>query len=200
MMECPHCYRIFRATPEKLGARCPKCRMPLFERNSRRRGPEKEIGPCAKHPETSAVAKCARCGSLICVTCRTRWHDEATCPECVERSLTANEPTPQETQRQERQAWTGVVLAVVGWSSAFLVFWPLASLHNSSGGWTTFWVFLGTILFALSFVPALLALGQSASALRMRGRLKTVAMCGMVASGLQIGALIGVVVLNLWHN
>src|SRR5207253_5411444 len=129
-----------------------------------------------------------------------RWHDEPTCTECIERSIAAGEPTPQETQRQQRHAWTGLVLAIVGWFSALLVIWPLASLHGATGGWSAFWLFLGTIFFAFSFAPALIALGQSASALRLRGPMKTLGACGLVGAGLQLGILIGVVVINLGHN
>jgi hypothetical protein len=200
MLECPHCYRIFRATPEKLGARCPKCRMPLFERSPRRRPAEREMGQCAKHPENTAVAKCVRCGQLICATCRTRWHDEATCPDCVEKSAAAHEPTPQETQRQQRQAWTSLVLSVVGWSTALLLLWPLSSLHSLTGGMLSFAVFAGTVFFVFSFIPALLALGQGVSALRLRGTQKVIATCGLAISGAQLGLLVGVVVLNLWLN
>jgi hypothetical protein len=198
MLECPHCYRVFRSNPEKLGARCPKCRMPLFERDPKRRAPEKDLGPCARHPQSASVAKCSRCTKLMCVACRTRWHDDPTCPECIEQSLASGEPTAQEMQRQQRQAWTGVVLAVVGWFAAFLIFWPLASLHGGTAPW--FWPFLGTVFFSFSFAPALLALGWSAAALRLRGPMKILATCGLVSAGLQLGILIGVVVLNLWHN
>jgi hypothetical protein len=199
MLECPHCYRIFRTNPEKLGARCPKCRMPLFERPPRRRPPDKNLGPCAKHPDSPAVSKCVRCGKLLCTVCRTRWHEEATCPECIERSAAAGEPTPQETQRQQRQAWTGVVLAAIGWVLLFSVAWPLVSLH-AVGSWPFLWVFLGTFLFFFSAVPALIALGQGAAAIRLRGPLKGLAGGALVASGLQLGVLVGVIVFNLWLN
>jgi hypothetical protein len=202
MLECPHCYRIFRATPEKLGARCPKCRMPLFERPPKRRSPDKEVGLCGKHAHAAAVAKCARCGRLMCISCRTRWHDEATCPECIEKSVNSGEPTPHETQRHERQAWTGLVLAGIGCFAALMVFWPLTYLHSATGGlvppWG--WVFLGTVFYFFSFIPALLALGQSTSALMLRGPQRIIATCGLALSGAQLGVLVGVIVINLWHN
>jgi hypothetical protein len=200
MLECPHCYRVFRSNPEKLGARCPKCRMPLFERGPKRNAPEKDLGPCARHPENRSVAKCVHCARLMCAACRTRWSDEAHCPECIEQALASGAPTPQETQRQLRLAWTGLVLAVVGWFAALAVFWPLASLHAAGTTWQGFYLFLGTVIFAFSFAPALMALGHSVAALRLRGPMKTLATCGLVTAGVQLGVLIGVVVLNLWHN
>ena len=175
--------------------------MPLFERPPKRRAADKELGDCGKHARTPAVAKCIRCGRLLCAACRTRWQDEATCPECIEQSLASGDPLPHEKQRHERQAWTGVILAAMGWIAALLVFWPLTYLHGTggivpAGGW----VFLGTVFYFLSFIPAVFALGQSASALQLRGPLRSVATCGLVASGLQLGVLVGVIFLNLWHN
>lgn len=200
MLECPHCYRVFRSNPEKLGARCPKCRMPMFEKGPKRNAPDKDLGPCAKHPANAAVARCNRCTKLLCTACRTRWHDEPTCPECIELSIASGEPTAQETQRQQQQAWTGIVMAVVGWFSALAIFWPLASLHSASGTLLGFWLVLGTVFFSFSFAPALLAVGYSAAALRLRGPSKALATCGLVGAGLQLGILVGIVVLNLWHN
>jgi hypothetical protein len=191
---------MFRGSPEKLGARCPKCRQPLFERPPKRRPQDKDLGPCARHRDVPAVAKCVRCEKLLCATCRTRWHEEAACSDCIEQSLRSGEPTPQETERQQRLAWTGLVLAVVGWFAALLVFWPLTSIHSGTGEWTRFWVWLGMFFYFARFLPALLSLGQSAAALRLRGPMKTLATCGLVASGAQLGLLVGVIVLNLWHN
>jgi hypothetical protein len=199
MLECPHCYRVFRADPEKLGARCPKCRQPLFERTARRR-PSENLGPCGRHPESPAVGKCKSCDRLMCVACRTRWSEEPTCPECIDRSIQSPDATPQELLRHQRHAWTGLVLAVVGWTTALLVFWPLVSLHANAGGFSSLWVHLGTFFFFSSLVPALIALGQCAAALRLRGPQRTIATCGLVGSGLQLGLMVGIVLLNLWHN
>jgi hypothetical protein len=200
MLECPHCYRLFRGEPEKLGARCPKCRQPLFERAPKRRPADKDLGPCARHPQSAAVAKCVRCTKLMCVVCRTRWQEEASCPECIELSVASGEPSAQETLRQQRQAWAGVVLAGMGWFMSFLVFWPLVSLHSGAGGYTSLWINLGLFFYFTSLVPGLVALGQCAAALRLRGPLKQLAAGGLAASGLQIGLLVGIIVLNLWHN
>jgi len=50
MIECPSCYRVFRQPPEKLGARCPKCKMPLYEDpGKRRKDPDKDYGRCDVH-------------------------------------------------------------------------------------------------------------------------------------------------------
>ena len=67
MVECPYCYRVFRQAAEKLGARCPKCRMPLYEDPAKRRKqPERDQGPCSLHPDAAAIARCTRCDKAIC--------------------------------------------------------------------------------------------------------------------------------------
>src|SRR5690348_16439313 len=115
MLECPYCFRIFRTAPEQLGARCPKCRMPLFEGSAKRRRPDKDVGRCQQHPTATAIATCARCQKPMCLACRTRWHEELMCPPCVDRSLEADEPGPQEAYRQFRQAWLSIGFAMAGW-------------------------------------------------------------------------------------
>jgi hypothetical protein len=198
MLECPYCFRVFRSTPEKVGARCPKCRMPMYERPAKRRTPEKNLGPCAQHPESTAVAGCERCGKLVCVGCRTRWHDEPTCPECIERSLLSDEPTTQENQKQQRQAWMGVVLAATGWFILVLTLWPLSAIHEGTQAKPI--PYLTVAIFTLSFGPPLLALGQTAAALRLRGTHQKLAAWGLGLSGTQIGLAVGVLLLNVWHN
>ena len=198
MLECPYCFRVFRTAPEKLGARCPKCRMPMYERPGRRKAPEHDLGPCAQHPQSPAVANCARCNRLMCNLCRTRWHDDATCPDCVERSLLSDEPTPQETQRHQRQAWMAVVLGAVGWFILILTLWPASGLHQ--GAPSRFLLWLAGGLFVISLGPAVLALGQAAAAMRQRGTAHRVAVWGLALSGSHVGLILGLLVMNLWHN
>ncbi len=197
MIECPYCYRVFRTSPEKLGARCPKCRMPLFDGGKRRR-PEKELGPCALHPAGAAVANCGRCNRAMCTVCRTRWHEEVLCPDCVNRSLAADEPGPQEAQRQLRQGLLALAFAAVGWFLLLLTLWPMSTFHT--GGSKDHWVLFAGFLFFGSFLPPLLALGQSAAALRLRGAAQKIATCGLVLAGSQLGVMLGLLILNVWQN
>jgi hypothetical protein len=200
MLECPYCFRVFRTSPEQLGARCPKCRKPLFEGSAKRRRPDKDIGRCAQHPASVAVVACARCQKPMCGTCRTRWHEEVMCPACVSRSLEVDEPGPQEGQRQFRQAWLSVGFALGGWGVLLLTLWPLAGFHDGAPAKHESMVILaGTFLF-FSAVPALMALGQAAAALRLRGRHLQVAVVGLASSGAQLGLMLGLLLLNLWHN
>lgn len=200
MVECPYCFRVFRTSAEQLGARCPKCRMPLFEGSSRRRRPDKDIGRCAEHVNNPAVVTCARCHKPMCSTCRTRWHEELMCPACVARSLEVDEPGPQEQQRHFRQAWVSVGFALGGWGGLLLTLWPLSHFHDGvPAKHESMWILGLTFLF-FSCVPALLALGQAASALRLRGGHLRAAAWGLALSGTHLGLMLGLLLLNLWHN
>ena len=105
---------------------------------------------------------------------------------------------PQEGHRQQRQAWIAVVLAVGGWLTLLLALWPISNLHHGQPG--TALVYLAGFLFVSSLVPALVALGQSVAALRLRGHSKTLAGWGLACAATQIGLMLGVVLINLWHN
>jgi hypothetical protein len=199
MIECPYCYRIFRQPPEKLGARCPKCRMPLYEDPSRRRkAPDKNYGPCAQHPASAAIAKCTRCGTLLCQACRTRWQEEVVCPQCVDRSVADDEPSPQEAQLQTKQAWVAVILAITGWMLFLMTLAPYSTFHQ--GKTSTILIFGTYFFFLTSFLPGLFGLGHALAAMRLRGDHLKLATCGLVSAGSHLGLAIGVIVLNLWYN
>jgi hypothetical protein len=202
MIECPYCYRVFRQPPEKLGARCPKCRMALYEDPSKRRkNPEKAYGPCAQHPDTASIAKCSRCGSAICQACRTRWHEEPVCPRCVDQSIAEDEPSPLEAQLQTKQAWVGMVLALFGWMLLLLTLGPLATFHQAQRepiGPSI--VVLTWLCFLGSMVAAVFALGNAVAAIRLRGDHRKLATSGLICAGAHMGLVIGIIVLNLWPN
>jgi hypothetical protein len=199
MIECPYCYRVFRQPPEKLGARCPKCKMPLYEDPAKRRkNPEKDYGPCTQHPESPGVAKCSRCDKPICQACRTRWHEEPVCPSCIDESIAEDEPSPREAQMQTKQAWISVTLAAAAWMVLLLTLAPYATFHQGQVKptivFTTYFLFLG------SFVPGVFGLGFSVAAIRLRGDFRKLATCGLIGSGAHLGLAIGLIVLNVWHN
>lgn len=199
MIECPFCYRVFRQPPEKLGARCPKCRMPLYEDPARRKkAPEKDFGPCEQHPESPSVARCARCDKPICQACRTRWHEEPVCPRCVDESIADDEPSPREAQLQAKHAWTGLVLGFIGWMVLLLTLAPLSMFHQAPVRGVV--LFLVYVLFLGSFVPAIFGLGFAASSIRLRGDHGRLATIGLTATGSQLGIAIAFIVLNIWHN
>ena len=75
----------------------------------------------------------------------------------------------------------------------------LASDHQDTPG--TFLLYLTGAIFALSSIPALIALGQSTAAIRVAGDpSRKLAGAGLALSGLQVGFMVGIVLLNLWHN
>ncbi|MBI2806148.1 MAG: hypothetical protein HYX68_14295 [Planctomycetes bacterium] len=199
MIECPYCYRVFRQPPEKLGARCPKCKMPLYEDPAKRKkNPEKDYGPCVQHPEAQSVARCSRCDTPMCQTCRTRWHEEPVCPRCVDESIADDEPSPREAQLQTKHAWTGVILAFTGWMLLLLTLAPL-SMFNP--GPVKPIILFSTYFLALgSFLPAIFGLGYAASAIRLRGDHGKLATIGLASAGSQLGLALGIFVLNVWHN
>lgn len=202
MIECPYCYRVFRQPPEKLGARCPKCRMPLYEDpTKRRRTPERDCGPCVQHPDTPSITQCVRCGSPMCQVCRTRWHEEPVCPNCVDLSLGEDEASPLEAQMQSKQAWVGMVMALFGWMALVMTLGPLATFHQAQQDPVGKPILFMTWLFFLgSFVPAVFGLGNTLAALRLRGEHAKLALAGLVCAGTHLGLAIGIVVINLWHN
>ena len=199
MIECPFCYRVFRQPPEKIGARCPKCRMPLYEDPAKRRkNPEKDHGKCEQHPETASVTTCSRCAKPICQACRTRWHEEPVCPHCIDESIADDEPGPREAQMQTRHAWVSVILASAGWMILLMTLAPYSTFHLGQVRPTI--VFMTYFLFLGSFVPAIFGLGHGVSAIRLRGNLGILATCGLVGAGTQLGLAIGLIVINIWHN
>ncbi len=199
MIECPFCYRVFRQPPEKLGARCPKCKMPLYEDpTKRRKTPDKDLGRCEQHPDAPAMAKCARCDHPMCQACRTRWHEEPVCPRCVEESIADDEPSPREAQMQTKQAWVSVILSAVGWLILLMTLVPYSSFP--AGQVRGMVVFMTYLLFLGSFVPAVFGLGFAVASVRLRGDFGKLAACGLASTGLQLGLAIGLIVINVWHN
>lgn len=197
MIECRYCRDVFRKSPEKIGARCPTCRMPLFDKE-RQRTPVVDLGPCAEHKEVSAVAKCQRCARMMCAACRTRWDEEIACPACLDKALTAGETNPRQVRTQNAQALRSLLLALGGWGLYFLTMWPLSALIRGTGGkdLATF----TALLFLASLLPALFAIGQGVSCIRTRGQRLGLASWGVSLAGVHLGLALGLFFLNVWHN
>jgi hypothetical protein len=199
MIECPYCYRVFRQPPEKLGARCPKCRMPLYEDPAKRKkSPEKDYGACAQHPEAASITRCSRCETPICQACRTRWHEESVCPKCVDESIADDEPSPREAQLQTRHAWISVLLGLGAWIVMFMTLAPLSTFPQKPV--VSIILFLTYFFFFSSFLPGAFGLGHAVSAIRLRGDHGKLATVGLVGAGSQLGVALAIIVLNIWHN
>jgi hypothetical protein len=197
MIECRYCRDVFRKPVEKIGARCPTCRMPLFEKD-RQRPPVVDLGPCALHKDNSAVAKCQRCGKMMCALCRTRWDEEIVCAGCLDASLQKGDASPRLVQSQNRQATWSLLLALTGWAFLLLTLWPLSSLFKGNPDKGP--AHAALFLFFGSFFFALFALGQAAACIRTRGKRLALATCGLSLAGLHLGVCLGLVVLNIWHQ
>lgn len=201
MVECRHCRAVVRGEAEEREARCPKCRMPLYEKPEGQRRPPPSVaglGSCQVHPHSEAVGRCKRCQQLFCSICRTRWHEELLCLACLNQVLEARETAPREVKLQRRQGATSLALALLGWllfvGSAFML-WGLRDGRGSRD-----LAILTLVLFLTSFVPALLSLGQAGATIRSRGQRVKLATWGLVLAAVQIGLTVGVVVVNISHN
>lgn len=196
MVECRHCRAVFETEPELVGARCPDCKLPLFERNDR---PKREIesGRCAYHPDAFGVHDCPRCDSRICANCRTRWHEESMCLRCVENSIAAAEPHPRETKSLRMQSIRGFVLGLVGAFTFLLGLWILFASRNDPSTGASAW---SVLLILLGIVPGVVALGQGAAVILRRGPLLKLAGSTVALASSQIGLTLGLFLVNFWRN
>src|SRR5262245_5588656 len=192
MVECRNCRGYFRTTPEKIGARCPKCKAPLFERPDKQSG-STELGACAVHPGALAVAACQRCGKNACAVCRTKWHGEQLCTACVDLSLGRAEPNPREIRRQGGRAVWSLALAVIGSMMALLAVMAALQGPDTRLSWPLFF-------YLVSTVPALIAIGNGCPVLLARGPRFRIAASGITLAGLPLGLVLGIFLINLWHN
>ena len=196
MVECRHCRGSFQTPPETIGARCPDCRMPLFERMERVRR-EVEMGRCAVHPDQPGVAGCQRCRKRLCATCRTRWHEQSLCLECVEKSIAAGEEHPRETKSRRGQAVRGILLASFGLILLVLGLAIFAGAIGYAGGSAVLWA---VVIVLASLVPASVGLGQAAAVVLTRGPLLRLATSAVVIAAAQIGVTLSLLLINLWRN
>jgi hypothetical protein len=200
MLDCRHCGEYLTGEPERYGSRCPRCREPLYERpdgvRRQRDAQESQGGTCAVHPGNPAVGTCKRCGTFVCGLCRSRWNERTLCVACIDRMMTgaAGDDTGQEQAAHRRQALLGVILGLTGWVLAL----PLLVARGFS---STRELMLALLLIALmSLIPTLFGVGQAAAAIRVRGNRMIMATCGLALSGLQVGTVLGLVLLVIWKH
>jgi hypothetical protein len=200
MLDCRHCGEYLTGEAERYGARCPRCREPLYERpdavRRQRDGQEAQGGgTCAVHPGNPAVGPCKRCGTFMCGLCRSRWTDRTLCVACVDRIMSGGGDDPgKEQAAHRRQALLGVILGLTGWVLAM----PLLVARGVS---STREVMVALLLIALmSLIPTLFGVGQSAAAIRTRGNRMIMATIGLALSGLQVGTVMGMVLLVIWKH
>jgi hypothetical protein len=198
MPRCPSCDYPLPPDRERLGARCPNCRDPLYEPPGRYGRPARAgEGACAAHPGVEVVGTCARCGNYLCEVCRTRWRDGVLCAACVDRALGSGEAAPEQKRAQLRQVLLSLGLGVAAWAFSFGAFLlaVVASGQKSIG-----LLVLVLLVFLADMVLAALGLGQAAAALRARGNAMILATVGLVLNGLYLGALLGLFTFSIWQS
>jgi len=200
MLECRHCGETFREDPEKIGARCVRCRLPLYDRSEALRREENlsKDAMCGKHPLSAAIGACQRCGGPYCALCRTRWREQTVCLTCAEGTLEELQKGPREMPAQTRRAVGALLLGVMAWAVAvatgFLPWlgYPFLALTlgqaRDAGA-----LMLGMVTLA-TLVPALFGVGQAAAAIRMRGQL-LLATAGLCLCGAHLGTMVGLLIL-----
>jgi hypothetical protein len=173
---------------ERCGARCPECRESLYDPPPRRRPRDDDDGRCPVHPDNATLGTCGRCGNYLCDTCRTRWRNRWLCAACVDRALENKEAAPAEASAHLRQALLALALGVVSWA-IFFVGLVIAGAGVEGGG-KGLVVVAGLVILG-SPLPAVGGVGQGAAAVRARGDHMILATIGLVLSGLNVGAFIG---------
>src|SRR3954464_7451316 len=149
MPRCPHCDYPVPDDRERVGARCPNCRDPLYEPALRfsRRAREGEAS-CAMHAGMESVSVCARCNQHLCETCRTRWRNVIICGACVDRALATGEARPVQTTSVAQQGVGGLLLGVGAWLTAGLAWGLLRTVSGSDSDLATVCSFFAVLLLA----------------------------------------------------
>ncbi len=194
MFHCDRCRGRIRGEREKVGARCPHCQQPLYERQREpgRRDPLAEGSHCPVHGGNDALAPCQRCGTFMFRVCRTRWNGRVVCAACVERALTRKDERPGAARAHFRQAVLGLILGIVAWVGPCIVI-PVAIFLGAVGIGM-----LGNLLIFACLVSGIFGMGQAAAALRARGAHMVMATIGFILSGLQVGVIVGVFSILIW--
>ena len=210
MALCPSCEYPLPDDRERVGARCPNCRDPLYEPPGRFGRPVREgEGACSVHPECESVGPCGRCGNFMCETCRTRWRDQILCAACVDRVMESKEAAPEQSRTHLRQALTALgmgigawVLGVVGFVVAVLAAAVGVAANHGAPTQGTLEV-VGLILIAMLLASggaSAFGIGQAVAVLRVRGNHMILATIGLVVGALYVGMFIGVIAMSIYAN
>src|SRR5262249_3979389 len=187
MSRCPSCDYPLPADRERLGARCPNSRAPLYEPPGRIGRPAREgEGSCAVHTGVETVGVCARCGNYLCEVCRTQWRGQIICGACVQRALETKEASPEAARQNFVQAMLSLGMGIGAWvlTPVGLI---LASVGMLMGGVGLVLMLLGLLLVAAAMALALFGVGNSVSVLRVRGSSMILAVVGLLVCSLHLG-------------
>jgi hypothetical protein len=200
MPRCPSCDYPLPGDRERLGARCPRCREPLYEPPTRISRPAREgDASCAVHAGQESVGTCARCGNYLCEVCRTPWQGKVVCAACVDRLLETGQATPEQARSHSRQAVLSACLGGGAWLATLAVYIPMLALSASDKGAALVLAMLCLAALCTGCCAAPLGLGQAVAALRVRGGQMVLATIGLVLNGLYLGAVIGMFTFGVWN-
>lgn len=201
MPRCPHCDYPVPDDRERVGARCPNCRDPLYEPALRfsRRSREGEAS-CVMHPGMESVSVCARCNQHLCEACRTRWRNVIICGACVDRALATGEARPAQTTSVAQQSVGGLLLGVGAWLTAGMAWGLLRAVTGSDSDTATVCSFIAVLMLALAVPLATTGVGQAVAALRMPSDRAVLAGVALVVGGSYVGLLLGLATLALWQT
>lgn len=203
MARCSACGQRVAGDREKVGARCPECRAPLYEeaRDPHVLATFGQVGygaMCAHHPTNGAVAACRRCGNFVCCVCWTRWEARPTCMTCVNRILAAKDTTPSEERAHFRQAILAIVFGVTAW--LITLFAVILMALGAGKNFNEVLVGFGVLIMMVTPFPAVLGVGQGAAAIRSRGNHMILATIGLILSGVHTGIVIGLFTFTVWDS
>jgi hypothetical protein len=203
MPRCPYCANRLPEERERVGARCPHCRSPLYLPPERYpRDAEPDEAACTVHPASVASGTCGRCGNFLCETCRTRWGDQTLCVACLERALKPGDADPARKASHSRRAVFGLIGGLAAWllTGVIVAGTFLMVGHNPDENRALFAAVVLSVLllFPAAVVLALVGLGQSVAALRTRGDSMILATLGFLLSGLHVGAVVGTCLFEVW--
>jgi hypothetical protein len=200
MARCPCCDYPLPDDRERVGARCPRCRDPLYEPATRIARAARAGEPsCPVHAAVESVSQCSRCGEHLCEVCRTRWRGQILCSACVDRALQTHEATPDQQRSVVRQARLALLLGGGAWLLSAVALGVLRLVGNQAPVFLTFavcLVLLGNVLVAA------LGVGQGITALRTPGerRRSGEAAAGLLLGGVYAGLMLGLGTLFVWQN
>jgi hypothetical protein len=203
MARCQSCNYPLPEDRERLGSRCPDCHDPLYEPPTRFARPSRgEEAACAVHTGMQSVGTCARCGSYLCETCRTRWRGQVWCAACVNRALESGGGTPDEARAHFRQALLSLGLGGGAWLLSTLALFGCAVVVAGAGPGPGALLagFLFVVIIYGNILVAALGVGQATAALRTRGNHMILATVGLIISGLYVGVLVGLTTFSVWQN
>jgi hypothetical protein len=202
MARCPSCDYLLPGDRERMGARCPNCRDPLYEPPGRFGRPARpDEASCTAHPGTESVGLCSRCGNYLCEVCRCRWRDQTLCAACVNRALEGGEATPEADRGHFRLALWSTVFGGGAWLLGGLAFLFVGLVGSSvtSPEQAMMVILLFFFLSLAAGAVALFGVGLGTTALRGRGGHMVLASIGTILGGLFVGGLVGVFAFAIWQ-